>query len=54
MPAWRDGRFGQALEDAFLNFDELLTQDDVLDELKVLAGSKKKENEGDGKSFHFF
>lgn len=46
-PAWSEGRLGQALEDAFLSFDELLTHEDILEELKTLAGIKKKENEGD-------
>lgn len=41
---WSKGRYGQALEDAFIKFDETLINSDVLDELKRIAGIKKDEN----------
>jgi len=37
LPLYKEGKLGDALEEAFLGFDATLTQEDVIKELKTLA-----------------
>ena len=43
IPAFKEGRLSQALEDAFLAFDEDLIKSESLTKLKELAGCDKDE-----------
>uniref|UniRef100_A0A915CE89 protein-serine/threonine phosphatase n=1 Tax=Parascaris univalens TaxID=6257 RepID=A0A915CE89_PARUN len=48
--SWKEGDYQKALDEAFLEFDELLRSEDVLKELKVLAGvagATRNENSDD-------
>lgn len=45
LPLYTDGKLADALQEAFLAFDETLTEDIVIQELKVLAGVDDDENE---------
>lgn len=42
---WSKNRIGQALEDAFLKFDESLIDPQVVEELKEIAGTSKKDDD---------
>lgn len=51
---WSKGRLGQALEEAFLKFDETLITPEVMDELKRIAGIKKDDtNDEEGEKLCF-
>ena len=45
---YRDGELGPALVDAFLKFDSTLVEEDVIKELKTLAGDDENEEEEEG------
>lgn len=45
---YKEGELGPALVDAFLKFDSTLVQDDVIKELKQLAGVDENDEEEDG------
>lgn len=47
MPAYKAGDYEKALEDAFLDFDNSLTQKDVVDQLKILAGTDDLDDDDD-------
>jgi len=38
METWSTGCYGQALEEAFLSFDESLIKPEIIEELKSLVG----------------
>lgn len=44
--AYKKGAFEEALKDAFLGFDALLATDPVIEKLKEIAFSKKKDDQG--------
>ena len=48
LEAYKDQRLAQALEEAFLGFDNILTQDKVIAELRELAGVNPDEGETEG------
>jgi len=43
LSAYKEGRLAQALEDAFLDYDKTLTTEDVISELKEIAGVTPNE-----------
>lgn len=45
---YKAGQLGKSLEEAFLSFDSTLTDDDVIKELKVLAGVDDEGDEEEG------
>ncbi|XP_053394815.1 protein phosphatase 1G-like isoform X2 [Mercenaria mercenaria] len=45
LPIYKDGKLAEALQEAFLGFDQVLTQESVIQELKTLAGVDDDENE---------
>ena len=60
LEEYKQGKLALALENAFLGFDKLLTEEKVIQELKELAGVNADEDEvtGEGKGlfsgFFFF
>jgi hypothetical protein len=44
-PLFKDGKLKEALEVAFLGFDQKLLEKDALDEMRVLAGIDEEEDE---------
>ena len=48
LPSYKTGKLAQALEDAFLGFDEKLTRPEVIKELKELAGMPSDDNKEEG------
>lgn len=50
---YKDGDLGSALTDAFLKFDSTLVEEDVIKELKLLAGVDENEEEEEGKQLVF-
>lgn len=45
---YKEGQLGPALVDAFLKFDSTLVQDEIIKELKLLAGVDENDEEEDG------
>jgi hypothetical protein len=45
LPLYKEGKLTDALQEAFLGFDQVLTQETVIQELKTLAGVDDDENE---------
>jgi protein phosphatase 1G len=50
--AYKKGQYAQALEEAFIDFDKLLTTEAVIEQLKELAGIENHPpNESDNGNF---
>lgn len=45
LPEYKEGKLAEALQEGFLGFDNVLTQDSVIQELKALAGVDDDEND---------
>ena len=45
---YKDGELGPALVDAFLKFDSTLVQEEIIKELKLLAGVDENDEEEEG------
>lgn len=45
MDLWKEGKIGEALAAAFIQFDEHLTKEEVIDEIRRMAGIPKKEEQ---------
>ena len=48
LPAYKEGRYSEALEEAFLSFDATLVKDDVLAQLKEIAQVDEDDEEQEG------
>lgn len=42
--SWKSGEYAKAIEEAFLEFDDILRSDEVLEELKVMAGAASERH----------